>query len=321
MRTYIIRRVAQMIPVFLGIMFILFLLLQLAPGGPSNMLMDPRMTVEQKEELAEKYGENKPFYEKFFNWIVDAAQGNFGNSITHKKPVTAVINDFIGNTFLLSSLSLLVGLLIGVPLGIVSATRQYSAVDYAATVFALIGVSLPAFFFALLLLKAFAVDLALFPIFGLADPLLRKADWLTRTLDKAHHLVLPVTVLGMTQAASFMRYTRSSMLEVIRQDYVRTARAKGLKEKVVIYKHAFRNAMIPIITLLGFSIPGLLSGALMTETIFSLPGLGKASVEAVSQRNFPLVLGINAMLSIVTLFAALIADLLYAAADPRIRYD
>ncbi|HNZ63238.1 MAG TPA: ABC transporter permease [Bacillota bacterium] len=321
MRTYIIRRLAQMVPVFLGIMLILFLLLQLAPGGPTGMLMDPRMSAEQKQELAEKYGENKPFYEKFISWMADAAKGNFGNSITHKKPVVEVIKDFIGNTFLLAIVSLLVGLFIGVPIGIVSATKQYSAVDYGTTIFSLIGVSLPAFFFGLLLLKIFAVELPWFPIFGLTNPLLRKADWIVRAIDKAHHLVLPVTVLGLTQAASFMRYTRSSMLEVIRQDYVRTARAKGLRDKVVIYKHAFRNAMIPIITLLGFSIPGLISGALMTETIFSLPGLGKISVEAVGQRNYPLILGINAMLSIVTLLSALIADLLYATADPRIRYD
>ena len=169
MRTYIIRRLAQMVPVFLGIMLILFLLLQLAPGGPTGMLMDPRMSAEQKQELAEKYGENKPFYEKFISWMADAAKGNFGNSITHKKPVVEVIKDFIGNTFLLAIVSLLVGLFIGVPIGIVSATKQYSAVDYGTTIFSLIGVSLPAFFFGLLLLKIFAVELPVVPDLGLTN--------------------------------------------------------------------------------------------------------------------------------------------------------
>lgn len=321
MRYYVIRRLLQMIPVFLGIMFILFVLLELAPGGPQNMLMDPKMTPQQKAELAERYGVNKPFYEKFVNWIADAAVGNFGNSITHHKPVINVIRQFIGATFMLSSLALVIGVLIGIPCGVVSATKQYSRTDYALTIFSLVGVSIPAFFFGLLLLKVFAVDLKWFPLFGLRDPLLRKASEWKKFLDVAHHLVLPATVLGLSQAATFMRYTRSAMLEVIRQDYVRTAKAKGLRQKTVIYKHAFRNAMIPIITLLGFSIPGLISGALMTETVFSLPGLGKLSFEAVNQRNYPLILGINAILAIVTLLAALIADLLYAAADPRIKYD
>ncbi|MGI6199545.1 MAG: ABC transporter permease [Christensenellales bacterium] len=321
MRNYIIRRVLQMIPVFLGILFILFFLLDQAPGGPASNMMDPKMTPEQKAELAAKLDPDIPFYQKFFNWLGEALQGNFGYSNKHKKPVTAVIGDYIGPTFILALSSLVLALLIGIPCGIISATKQYSKLDNVLTVISLVGISIPSFFFGLLLLKAFAVDIKIFPLFGFQDATLSNAPFWTRFWDSAWHLVLPTFVLGLGSAASFMRYTRSSMLEVIRQDYIRTARAKGLKEKVVIYKHAFRNAMIPIITLLGAQLPGLISGALMTETIFGLPGLGKISVDAVNTRNYPVILGINAMLAVLTLLGALLSDIFYAVADPRIKYD
>ncbi|MBR0478652.1 MAG: ABC transporter permease, partial [Solobacterium sp.] len=217
--------------------------------------------------------------------------------------------------------ALVIAMLIGIPAGIISATKQYSLVDNFLTVFSLLGLALPTFFAGLLLLKVFAIDLQWLPIFGLTDPSKANAGFWVRLGDHAYHLILPAIVLGLAETASFMRYTRSSMLEVIRSDYIRTARAKGLSEKVIIYKHAFRNAMIPIITLLGFRIPGLISGAVMTETIFSLPGVGKLSVEATTTRNYPLLLGINAMLTLATLLGTLVADLLYAAADPRIKYD
>ena len=322
MKNYIIRRLLQMIPVFIGVIFILFFLLDRAPGTPVSRLMDPKMTPEQKEELLIKMGLDKPWYERFINWFPEALKGNLGQSTIHKKPVTEVIGDYIGPTLLVSVTSLIISMLIGIPIGILSATKQYSFADNFFTVFSLVGISLPTFFFALLLLKFFAVDVQIFPLFGLQTATLsRNASWITKTLDVAWHLILPVTMLALSNSASFMRYTRSSMLEVIRQDYVRTARAKGLKEKVVIYRHALRNAMIPIITLLAFSIPGLLSGAVMTETIFALPGLGKISVEASLTKNYNLILGINAMLAMITLLSTLIGDVLYAVADPRIRYS
>ena len=310
-----------MIPVFLGILFILFFILEQAPGTPASNMMDPKMTPEQKAGLTQKLGLDTPWYERFVNWVAEALHGNLGYSINHKKPVTEVISDYVGPTLLLALISLIIAVIIGVPAGIISATKQYTAVDNVFTVISLIGVSIPSFFFGLLLLKAFAVDIQLFPLFGLKNPLLMSTNPVDKALDVAWHLVLPSIVLGLGSTATFMRYTRSSMLEVIRQDYIRTARAKGLKEKTVIYRHAFRNAIIPIITLFGFWIPSLLSGAVVTETIFALPGLGKISVEASFTRNYPLILGINAMLSILTLIGALVADILYAVADPRIRYD
>jgi len=310
-----------MIPVFVGIIFILFVLLEMSPGTPVSHMMNPKMTVEQKQELLTKMGLDKPWYERFITWFKEAAQGNLGQSVKHKKPVTDVIKDFIGPTLLLSLTSLIFAVLIGIPIGILSATKQYSFADNALTVFSLIGISLPAFFFALLLLKYLAVDIQIFPLFGLQNATLRTNSAFVKFMDIAWHLVLPTLVLGLSQAATFMRYTRSSMLEVIRQDYIRTARSKGLKEKVVIYKHALRNAMIPIVTLLAFSIPGLLSGAVMTETIFALPGLGKTSVDASMTKNIPLILGINAMLAMLVLLSTLIGDIMYAVVDPRVRYD
>ncbi|MDF2948892.1 MAG: binding-protein-dependent transport system inner rane component [Sedimentibacter sp.] len=321
MKNYIIRRLLQMIPVFIGILFILFFILEQAPGTPVSNMMHPKMTPEQKAELALKLGLDVPWYERFVNWIAEALHGNLGYSINHKKPVTDVMADYVGPTLMLSLASLIISITIGIPAGVISATKQYSFVDNVLTVISFIGISIPAFFFGLILLKLFAVDIQIFPLFGLQDPLLKTDSSFIKAIDIAKHLFLPSVVLGLNSTASFMRYTRSSMLEVIKQDYIRTARAKGLKEKTVIYRHAFRNAVIPIITLLGFWIPSLLSGAVITETIFGLPGLGKISVEATMTRNYPLILGINSMLAILTLIGALVADILYAIADPRIRYE
>lgn len=321
MKNYIIRRILQMIPVMIGILFILFFILEQAPGTPASNMLNPKMTPEQKAEINEKLGLNTPWYERFVSWVGEALHGNLGYSITHKKPVTDVIGDYTGPTLLLALIALAISVFIGVPIGVVSATRQYGLLDNTLTVFSLIGISIPSFFFGLLLLKYFAVDIQIFPLFGLTNPLLISNNPIDKALDIAWHLFLPSIVLGLGSIASFMRYTRSSMLEVIKQDYIRTARAKGLKEKTVIYRHAFRNAVIPIITLLGFTIPGLLSGAVITETIFALPGLGKITIEATMTRNYPLILGINAMLAFLTLLGALVADILYAIADPRIRYE
>jgi len=238
-----------------------------------------------------------------------------------QKPVVEVLAPMIPPTLILMSLSLLFAVIIGVPAGIISATKQYTLADNSLTVFSLVGISMPSFFFGLLLLRYFAIELQWFPLFGLRDPLYRAPNAIANMFHVLHHLVLPTVVLGMGGVATFMRYTRSSMLEVIKSDYIRTARAKGLKEKVVIYRHALRNAMIPIITLLGFWIPSLLSGAVITESIFALPGLGRTAVEAVMTRDYPIILAINTMLAMLTLISTLIADLLYAAADPRIKYD
>ncbi len=321
MRTYIIRRLLIMIPVFLGILFLLFLIANAAPGGPTNNLMDPRMTAELKAELAAKMGLDQPLLVRFYHWAVQALQGNLGQSSIYKQPVSSMIGAFLGKTFVLALCALVFAMLFGIPAGIISATKQYSAADYTMSVISLIGISIPSFFFGLMLLKFLAIDNQIFPLFGLSSATLKNPTTWEFLKDRALHLVLPTLVLGLGSMASFMRYTRSSMLEVIKQDYIRTARSKGLKERVVIYRHAFRNAIIPIITLLGFQIPGLISGAVITENIFSLPGIGKLQIDAVNKRDYNLFMGINALVALMTLIGALVADILYAVADPRIKYD
>lgn len=310
-----------MIPVFIGILFALFFIANLAPGGPLAMIQDPSMTPERLAELEELMGLDQPLLKRFAIWAGNAIQGNLGKSTMYNKGVSEVIGTFLGKTINLSVFALIFAVLLGVPAGIISATKQYTAVDNVMTIISLIGISIPAFFFGLLLLKFFAIDNQWFPLFGIADATLRNATRGQLIWDRVYHLILPTIVLGLSSAASFMRYTRSSMLEVIRQDYIRTARAKGLKERVITFRHAFRNALIPIITLLGFQIPSLISGAVLTESIFALPGIGKLQVDAVMKRDYNLFMGINALVALMTLVGALVADILYAVADPRIKYN
>jgi peptide/nickel transport system permease protein len=266
-------------------------------------------------------GLDQPLMVRFVTWSGEALKGNLGYSSMYHKPVTEVIGTYLGNTFSLALFALIVSVIIGVPVGIISATKQYSLADHSMTVFALIGISIPTFFLGLLLLKILATDHMIFPLFGLNDHMLRNPSILQFIGDRLYHMVLPTIVLGLGATAVFMRYTRSSMLEVIRQDYIRTARAKGLKERIVIYRHAFRNALIPLVTLLGFELPALISGAVITESIFSLPGVGRLQIEAVMQRDYNLFMGINAMVAFMTLIGNLVADILYAVVDPRVKYD
>jgi len=310
-----------MIPVFILIMITVFFLIHSAPGDPVSGMIDPKISPEAKAELRAKMGLDQPIYRQFINWCDELLRGNLGFSTIYKKPVAAVIGDFIWSTFILSSFALVISLLIGIPAGIISATRQYSLQDNALSIFSLVGISMPTFFFGILLLKFFAYDIRIFPLFGKIDQAVRNAPWHVQTLNILWHMVLPGTVLGLASTASFMRYTRSAMLDVIRQDYIRTARAKGLREKVVIYRHALRNAMIPIVTLLGFQIPSLLSGAVITESIFGWPGLGKVTVEAIFARDYPLMMAMSLMTSFLLIFGLLLSDVLYAVVDPRIHYE
>ena len=319
MFNYIVRRVLQMIPTIIGVSFIIFLIFALAPGDFLSSNMDPNLSPERVEEIRDMYHLNEPKHVQYFHWIKGVVtEGTFGESFYYKKPVVEVMKDYIPNSFLLGSLSLFLGLLIAVPIGIVSATKQYSIFDKVFTVFALMGISMPSFFFGLVLIKYLGVEFALLPISGMTEPGSIETG-LPYIMDVAKHIILPLTVLTLGSVGGWMRYTRSSMLEVVRQDYIRTARAKGLKEKVVIYKHALRNGLIPVITLLGMAIPGLFSGATLTETIFSWPGIGPVQLTAVNNRDYYLLMGLNLTLAMLTLFGNLIADIIYGAVDPRIR--
>jgi peptide/nickel transport system permease protein len=319
MKQYIIRRLLQMIPVLFGITVFIFFLFKLAPGDPISTVIGRGVSAETKAEIREQMGLNKPIITQYGIWLGKAVRGDLGESSYFKQPVGRVMNDYIWNSFLLAVFSYLFAILLSIPIGVISATRQYSAFDSFFTVIAFIGISIPAFFFGLLLIKWFAVDMRILPVSGMrtaGSELKGAAD----LIDVAKHMLLPLIVLTFGTVAVFMRYIRSSMLEVIRQDYIRTARAKGLKEKVVIYKHALRNAMIPVITLLGLSLSGLFAGAIITESIFLWPGIGPVQLLAVSNRDYNLLMGYNLLIAVLTLFGNLLADIIYAIVDPRIRY-
>ena len=321
MRAYLIRRLLQILPVFFGILVFVFLIIELSPGGPAGNFITPGMRAHHRQEIEERLGLNEPLPTRFVTWISNAVRGDFGRSFQFRHPVLEVLRPSIEPTFTLAILSLLLALLVGIPAGIISATKQYSAIDNFLTVFSLIGISMPSFFFALILIRIFTVQLGWTPLFGLSDPLFQAPHIFAAIGHRLWHMILPTIVLGLGSTATFMRYTRSSMLEVIKSDYIRTARAKGLSEKIVIYRHAFRNAIIPIITLLGFWIPGVFSGAVITETIFGLPGMGRVTVQAAQFRDYPIILATTTIIALLTLISTLLADVLYAAADPRIKYD
>ena len=320
MRQYITRRILQMIPILIGVSIILYAVFALAPGDIVEQVAGSKPNISQKkvEDLRKAYGLDQNIVVRYGKWAAKAVRFDFGNSWKYKQPVSHVINTYVWNSFYLAISSFVLSILIAVPIGVVSATKQYSTFDQVFTVFALIGISVPTFFFGLLLIKWLAVDLKMFPVSGMTAIGSQKTG-IAYTLDVMHHMFLPFIVLSLGGVASYMRYTRTSMLEVIRQDYVRTARAKGLSEKVVIYKHALRNGLIPIITILGLSLPGLFGGAIMTESIFKWPGIGTVALQSLNSRDYPFLMGFNMLIAILTLVGNLIADVSYALVDPRVR--
>lgn len=318
MRQFITRRVLQMIPMLIGISIILFTLIAVIPGDFVDAKANPNMTQEKVQHLKEIYGLDKSIPERYVSWAKHAVVGDFGDSLRFKKPVSEVINTYVWNSFKLALTSFILSILIAVPIGIISATKQYSFFDKFFTVFALMGLSIPSFFFALLLIKFFSVDLGILPISGMTTAGMDHKGF-KHILDVFVHMILPVAVLTFMQIGSLMRYTRTAMLEVINQDYIRTARAKGLREKVVIYKHALRNGLIPIVTLLGMSLPDLFAGAIITESVFGWPGIGKIALESVNLRDFTFLMGFNMLIVVLVLIGNLISDISYALVDPRVR--
>lgn len=321
MATYIARRLLQMIPILLGATMLIFLVVKLAPGDPFSGMIDPRMDPRKIEELRHRYCLNCPLPEQYWNWLKLTLQGDLGNSIRYKTSVASIIGERMGPTLALGLSSELIVFLVGIPVGIVAATRQNSWVDNVAGIFTFAGLSIPTFFFSLLLLKWFAVSgLKLFPSAGFATPGTNLTG-LPYLMDVASHLVLPALALGLTGIAGLMSYVRSSMLEVLRQDYIRTARAKGLAGRVVIYKHALRNALIPVVTIIGLQLPGLVGGAIITESIFMWPGIGRLTYAALLDRDYPVLMGLNLMFAVLTMLGSVLADIGYAVVDPRIRYE
>lgn len=300
MRQYITRRLLEMIPVIIGISFLLFVIFAMAPGDAVDNIANPNISQEKLMDLKKQYGLVGNPVERYFNWAKKAVQFDFGDSIKHKEKVSTVIDTYVWNSFWLSLGSFFLSTLIAIPIGVVSATKQYSVFDKFFTIFALFGVSIPSFFFGMVLIKIFAVDLAIFPVSGMISTGVN-ATGIAHVLDVMKHMALPLIVLTLISLAGLMRYTRTAMLEVIRQDYIRTARSKGLSEKVVIYKHALRNAMIPIITILAMQLPGLFGGAILTEQVFAWPGIGRVAIEAINGRDYPLLMGFEVLLAILTL--------------------
>lgn len=320
MRSYIIRRFLQSILILIGVSIIIFSLIHLAPGDPFTQRLDPTVSAEVREQMLTRMGYYDPVPIQYLKWAGSALTGDLGYSLKYKKPVSQVIGERLPNTILLGFTALIISMLIAIPAGIISAVKKNTVFDYIVTVFSFIGLSIPAFFFGLLLIKWLSFDLKIFPISGMYS-VGEQFTGYAKYIDIFEHLVLPAIVLALLQTATLMRYTRSSMLEVIDLDFIRTARAKGLKEWKVVNLHAFRNALISIITVVMMQIPTLFSGAVLTETIFVWPGIGRLNYTAILDRDYPLIMGLLMMTTVIILLSNLTADILYAVADPRIRYD
>ncbi|MDA3730669.1 ABC transporter permease [Niameybacter massiliensis] len=320
MRQYIIRRLFISIFVLLGVSMIVYGLLRLAPGDYVSTITQgrPDVTQEMKDQLAELYGLNKGVVEGYIDWVSDAVKGDFGDSLVYSKPATAVIKDKMWISFWMALPSFILQLLIAIPLGIISATKQYTMTDYTVTTIALVGISLPSFFFAAILQRIFAMGLKWFPLQGMVTARM-DYEGFALIMDMAWHFILPITVLTVLSIGGLMRYSRTNMLEVLNADYIRTARAKGLSEHKVIYKHAFRNTLIPIVTMVGGMIPGLFSGAMITEGIFSIEGLGYVGLKALRSGDIPFMMAFTMFIAVLTLLGTLLSDILYAVVDPRVR--
>lgn len=320
MGKYILRRIIQSIPVIIGITLLTFAIMQLAPGNPLQTMIDPKVSLEEIERAEQNLGLDKPVIVQYFNWLKEIFKGNLGYSVKTQQPVSKLIGERLPATLLLTITAFIVSFCIGVPLGVYSATNKYTKSDYSLTVFAFIGISIPSFFFGLGLIYLLSIKLGWFPTSGLKT-IGANLTGLAAFKDQLMHLILPATVLALPNMATVMRFTRSSMIDVMQNDYIRTARAKGLKEKVVRYKHALRNALIPVVTIFGLSIPFLFGGAYITETIFNWPGMGSLGISAITAREYPIIMGLNLFTSVLVLFGNLTADVLYAFVDPRIRYN
>jgi len=319
MGRYLLRRLLISIPVLLGITVTMYIIVNLAPGDPVTALMNPEqlanMPPEWVEQQKESLGLNDPLPVRYLVWLRETATGNLGYSSMDRLAVSDKIGERIGPTLKLMSVVIAISVLVGIPLGVLSALKQYSFIDYLLTVMGFLAVSVPSFFLALILIYVFSLKLDWLPATGMytvGQP---------RTfVDSLEHIIIPATVLGLGQAAPIIRYTRASLLETIRQDYVTTARAKGLAEPRVVVRHALRNALIPIITVIALHVPSLLGGTVIIEQVFAWPGMGSLAIGAVQARDYNTLMGINLIAAVMILLSNLLADLVYAFVDPRIKY-
>jgi len=312
----------MLIPLFIGITLITFVVIHLAPGEPVEMqtALNPKASAQSRERMREFYGLDKPLHIQYVNWLGRLVKLDFGRSFAPDgRPVIKKVAERIPVTLSINVIALILEFGLAVPIGILAATHRNSLLDKGITLFVFLGFAVPTFWLSLLMMYIFGVKLGWLPISGLHSLGADRMGIFAWLLDTAKHLILPLGVATFGALAGLSRYTRSTMLEVINQDYITTARAKGLSERVVIYRHALRNALLPIITILGFSLPGLIGGSVIFETIFAIPGMGQLFYMGVMSRDYPLVMGILVIGAFLTLVGNLLADLAYAAADPRIR--
>jgi peptide/nickel transport system permease protein len=314
MTRYIVRRLLIMIPLLLGLSVFVFVLIRLAPGDPTLFYLPPEDVSDPaiRLRIMTRLGLDQPIHIQYFRWLTSALQGDFGFAYGYGEPVLKLIADHVPATVQLQSSALLLALIDAIPIGIISATRQYSLTDNTVTLFAFFGLSMPSFWFALMLMLLFAVTLGWLPAVGAGET----KPW----TERWKYLVMPAVVLAFNYMATYVRFMRSSMLENIRMDYVVTARAKGLGERRVLFGHALKNAILPVITVVGLSIPRLLGGAIIVESIFAWPGIGRLGYDAVLRRDYPTIMGLTMLTATFVMFVNLAVDILYSFADPRIAY-
>jgi peptide/nickel transport system permease protein len=320
MGTYLLRRLAISVPVLLGITLAVYVIINLAPGDPVDALINPEAVAtlgpDFREQQREALGLNRPILVRYAIWLKEAARGNLGYSFMDRQSIAAKIGERLLPTLGLMSSALILAIITAVPLGVLSAIKQYSLIDYTTTVLGFAAISVPSFFLGLAGIYVFALKIPILPAAGMET-----VGQPGSVSDFLWHLALPALVLGLAEAAPLIRYTRSSMLEVIRQDYVRAARAKGLRETTVVYQHALRNALIPLVTVVALGLPRLFGGAVIVEAVFAWPGIGTLALTAVQGRDYPVIMAINLISAVTILFSNLLADVIYAVIDPRIKYS
>lgn len=321
MAKYIIKRMLGLIPTLIGITLISFFVIHLAPGKPTDIQtsLNPKVSYEARLRLEKLYGLDKPVYAQYLEWLRRFVRFDFGRSYLDDRKVSEKIAERLPITILINSLAIMLTLGIGIPLGVISAVKRGRWPDKITTIFVFIGFSAPEFWLALLLMNLFCITLGWLPVSGIASLDFESFSAAGKLLDVARHLVLPVFISAFASLAIISRYMRTSMIGIMGEDYIRTARAKGLDENKVIYKHALKNALLPVITILGLSVPGLIGGSVIFESIFAIPGMGRLFYESVMARDYPVIMGVLSIGAVLTLLGNFMADIAYSYADPRIR--
>lgn len=324
MRKYLIKRLLLIIPILLGITIFSFIIMNFAPGDPALMYVDFEKGPPTPEDIAEirsKLGLDKPVFVRYLLWIKDVLKGNLGYSMISRKPVIWEIQQRIGTTILISFSSMVVSSIFGILIGTYCALNQYKLSDYILSVLAFIGLSVPSFWLAMMMILLFTNKLGWLPSVGLSNVYLVNPSPLEAFSDRIRHLIMPILAMSIVNIGGWARYQRAAFLEVVNQDYIRSARSKGLSESAITFRHALRNASLPIITVLGMSLPSIISGSFIIEKIFGIPGMGGYGINAIMNRDYPAIMGVTLISSILVLVAMFLTDIMYSLIDPRIRYN